>query len=202
MSAEIARTSLLQQGAEGGQQEAVSDRSFMPNFLGQIARPAVAFGAGLTLAATGAFPATAEATKTDIVIGKGVDGVNIGATPASVMQEVGVPTRKLPPSQGESFWEYPNPLELSVIFRHGRVFSAVTDNPVDRTNKNIGVGSSFAALKQAYPVKCTSGTGPGRDPQSAICTLKSGHGKKATEATFVFATKAAGIEEVAVSLGF
>lgn len=149
---------------------------------------------GIMAAAPVALAKPAASKKVDINVRKGIRGISIGDTPHQVEKEAGKPTRQEPPAQGETMWDY-NSIEFAVIFRHGRVFSTITDNPADETSKDVGVGSSLSKLKEAYPnATCTSGTGPGGSPQSETCTLKSGR----AVTTFEFATRAAGVEEIAV----
>lgn len=161
-----------------------------------LAKPGVIV-VGAALSAFGALPiASAAAKPAKIVPGESIDGVSIGQTPTQVTQEVGVSPFQRPPSDGETVWEYPSPLFLSVSFTDGHLSGMFTTNERFRTSKGVGVGSSPKQVEKAYPeAKCTSGAGPG-GPQSLACILESGHGSSKIETAFEFTTRAEGVEEV------
>jgi hypothetical protein len=90
--------------------------------------------------ATAAAPATAK-----IVVPDSIAGVQIGMTRAQVKQVLGTPSTT---SGGGMGWAG---RQLFATFGGGRLGGILTRSPRERTNKGIGVGSSRAEVKRAYP---------------------------------------------------
>jgi len=142
----------------------------------------------------------APAAEAKIVVGRGIAGVTIGQTEAQVTSELGAPGTEQPAdSQGITTWNYSEqPLMGTVSFAGGKVDGIVTYSMHQKTNKGVGVGSSLAKVRKAYPkIKCS--TGP-FGPESAVCTVKSRVGGKVVETSFPFFSRSAGAREVDVNL--
>lgn len=141
----------------------------------------------------GGVGALAPAASASIVVGRSIDGVKLGDSQARVRQVLGKPAST---AQG---WDYLKGLEGRVSFdAHGHVRGIWTGSPKQKTSRGIGVGSSLAKLKRAYPhIRCT--TGP-FGPQSLVCVIRSRlHGRK-VETSFPFFTQALGVREVDLDL--
>lgn len=99
----------------------------------------------LTLAA----PAGAK-----IVIGKSIAGVKLGDSAAAVKRKLGAPEVVMKGMNGYRVFNYKHRKLLVAIRKHDGVVELTTFNAHERTSKGIGVGSSFAAVKKAYPGAC------------------------------------------------
>ncbi len=117
-------------------------------------------GAVLTL------PATAAAT---IRPQKGMSGLSLGMTKAQVQSKLGRPI-----GTGGGRYYY---ARVWVAFRLGRVVEITTTRSSERTASGIGVDSTEAAVRRAYPsVTCGAAAGFRR------CRLGSGEpGTRATD---------------------
>jgi hypothetical protein len=144
--------------------------------------------------------AAASAAQATIVVGQGIAGINIGETPAQVEGVLGSPTFKQPPSQGLTAWDYhKSPLDLQVDFTNERITGMWTAAKQQRTNKGIGLDSSPAQVRKAYPkAKCTLGAGPGAGSgeQSLACVLKSQYHGRTVETSFEWRNKKEAMEEI------
>jgi len=120
--------------------------------------------------------AVADGAVAKIVIGQGIAGVNIGDTEAQVQHIVGRPTTTYKPARGVAGWQYTHGPLSEVEFDKGRVFYVLTGRTDQKTSKGIGVGSSVAAVRRAYPsARCTSGS------TYVFCDIKThSHGKIVT----------------------
>jgi hypothetical protein len=198
MSAELAQTGWLQQDAEASQafnQQVVEPATRWSPDVGLLAKFGVVIG--FMIPAGGALSAaTAEAKPgAKIVVGQGIDGVNIGATPSQVKKDLGKPIRSSH-AQGETIFNYASPLYMTTVFSRGHLNGLLTSSKQFKTSKGIGIGSSPEAVKSAYPqADCTPGAGPG-GPQSLACIIKSKHGSGTVETAFEFTIPAAGVEEI------
>ena len=149
----------------------VSDRIPTPS-----AWAAARVGAG-TLALVGGGDALASTANAKIVVGQSINGVKLGETQPQVQAALGQPASTNSVGNQGSAWFYSD--RSSVGFNTAlTVDSLVTYSSKQKTNKDIGVGSSLKATRKAYPkVKCESSAaflGPG----SAQCTIKTNYGGK------------------------
>jgi hypothetical protein len=148
--------------------------------------------------------AAAPAVFAKIIVGQGIAGVNIGKTPAQVEGLLGSPTFKQPPSQGLTAWDYHKaPLDLQVDFTGDHVSGMWTASKQQRTDKGIGINSSPAQVRKAYPTaKCKLGAGPGAGPgeQSLACVLKSKYHGHTIATAFEWRNKTKAMEEIDIYL--
>ena len=104
--------------------------------------------AALTAAAAGLGAAVADASAT-IVPGRGMSGVALGLTKVQVRARLGAPVVAT-----SRRWYYPR---VQVGFRAGRVVELTTTRSVERTRGGLGVDSTEAAIRAAYPqLACTA----------------------------------------------
>jgi len=154
----------------------------------------VAVGLSVGALSLGGMAGNAEAK---IVVGEGIQGVNLGSTEAEVTSAIGQATNIENSGPGEPInWGYTTqPFFGDVVFSsEGQVTGMFTDSKKQRTNRNIGPGSSLESLKKAYPkIKCTSGQ---LGPKSEVCTINGKYLGKATETTFTYYFKNKGANEV------
>jgi hypothetical protein len=109
----------------------------------------------------------------------GIAGVGIGASAAHVRAVLGRPHRVIAPA-----WGYGAPLNGRVGFDHrhrvGYVWSA---NRSQRTRKGIGPGSSFRAMRRAYPqIPCRRT----RNATRRLCTLNFHEGRRRVRCDLLF----------------
>jgi hypothetical protein len=104
--------------------------------------------AALTAAAAVLVAIAADASAT-IVPGRGMSGVAIGLTKAQLRARLGAPVVAT-----SRRWYYPR---VQVGFRTGRVVELTTTRSVERTRAGLGVDSTEAAVRAAYPqLVCTA----------------------------------------------
>ena len=104
--------------------------------------------AALTAAAAVLVAAVADASAT-IVPGRGMSGVAVGLTKVQVRARLGAPVVAT-----SRRWYYPR---VQVGFRAGRVVELTTTRSVERTRGGLGVDSTEAAIRAAYPqLACTA----------------------------------------------
>jgi hypothetical protein len=145
------------------------------------------------LAVTALAPETASGK---IIEGKSINGVVLGFTEAQVESVIGTPitnlTKKLPDS--DTIWTYsslyPEPghhsaLNGYVVFdKKGDVASVSTLSYGNKTTKGIGLGSTIAAARKAYPhLKCTSDA-PHTPPLD--CTILTHYRGRVSVTEFLF----------------
>jgi hypothetical protein len=150
---------------------------------------AAGFMVVLTLA--GGTPASAR-----VVMGQGIAGVQLGMTTEQVARVLGA-QRGQRCGRGCVNWKYPTlPLYGVVGFKDGQVSGMWTASPRQKTSKGIGVGSSEAAIKRAYPsARCE--TGP-YGPESRICTVFGRYRGRRVLTHFPIYASASGVREVGV----
>jgi hypothetical protein len=144
--------------------------------------------------------ATAPSALATIVIGQSIAGVKLGESQSQVTAQLGAPTFARPPDyQGAIEWNYAKPPLLGAMsFAHGELVSMWTLSTHQKTSQGVGVGSSLAQVRKAYPkAKCS--TGP-FGPKSLICIVKSNYNGRVVETGFPFYTRAMGAREV--DIGF
>jgi hypothetical protein len=106
--------------------------------------------AAIASAAVLAAAAAADASAT-IVPGKGMSGVALGMTKAQVRARLGAPV-----GTGGGRWYY---ARVWVGFRGGRAVEITTTRSTERTRDGLGVDSTEAALRAAYPgLECSAAT--------------------------------------------
>ena len=104
--------------------------------------------AAFTAAAAVLVAAVADASAT-IVPGRGMSGVALGLTKVQVRARLGAPVVAT-----SRRWYYPR---VQVGFRAGRVVELTTTRSVERTRGGLGVDSTEAAVRAAYPqLACTA----------------------------------------------
>jgi len=147
--------------------------------------------------------AIAPSALASIVIGQSIAGVKLGASEAQVTAVLGAPERKEsagPAYPGVVNIYYPTSVGLHFSMTNGRVFGVLDFSKKQKTSKGIGMGSSRAQLKRAYPqAKCAEGP---YGPQSLYCAvLARFHGRKSFT-SFLFGGKAnGGVEEIELGYG-
>lgn len=146
--------------------------------------------------------AFAPSAVASIVIGQSVAGVKLGASEAQVSALLGAPTSK--ESAGPAYPNvvnlvYPSSVGLHFTMTNGRVSGALIFSKKQKTNKGIGMGSSRAQLKRAYPqAKCAEGP---YGPQSLYCAvLARSHGRKSFT-SFLFGTAKGDVTEIELGYG-
>jgi hypothetical protein len=157
----------------------------------------------LGLLASVGIMAAAPAAEATIVVGQGIAGVKIGDTEAQVKQAIGQPASTLH-AGATTTWRYPKGLLGVVSFDHqGRVSGMWTASKQQRTSKGIGLDSSPAQVRKAYPAaKCTAGAGPGAGPgeQSLACIVKSKYHGQTVETAFEWRNETVAMEEIDVDV--
>jgi hypothetical protein len=154
----------------------------------------------LVLSSAGSMVAAPSALA-NIVIGQSIAGVKLGDTEAQVTAVLGPPTSK--ESDGPLY-----PGSVSVRYAavgvnftviNGRVSGALIFSKKQKTNKGIGMGSSHARMKRAYPkAKCAEGP---YGPKSLYCAvLTRFHGRKSFT-SFLFQTATGGVVEIELGYG-
>jgi hypothetical protein len=150
------------------------------------------------LAGSGLVPA-ASAT---IVLGQSIAGVKLGESQTQVKAQLGSPTlEQAPDQQGNVEWNYAKPplMGAATFAANGQLIGIWTISKQQKTPQGIGVGSSLAQVRKAYPkAKCS--TGP-FGPKSLICTLKSKFNGRTVETSFPFFTRSMGAREVGIGFG-
>lgn len=144
----------------------------------------------------------ASSALASIVIGQSVAGVKLGDTEAQMTAILGQPTSKEsagPAYPGVVNIYYPTSVGLHFSMTNGRVNGALFFSKKQKTNKGIGMGSSRAQLKRAYPkAKCLEGP---YGPQSLYCAvLARFHGRKSFT-SFLFGTAKGGVVEMELGYG-
>jgi hypothetical protein len=150
----------------------------------------------LSLMLTAAALASAPTALANIVIGQSIAGLKLGSSEAQIIKILGQPTLKQQPDyQGNVEWNYAKPPLLGALgLTHGRLNGMWTSSKRQKTSKGIGVGSSVAQVRKAYPkAKCS--TGP-FGPKSLICVLKTKYEGRVVETAFPFYTRSMGAREV------
>jgi hypothetical protein len=101
------------------------------------------------------------ATAGAIVPGVSLAGVKLGDSAAVVKTKLGAPAdmQPGPPGSGVVRYDYPTHNRLAIVFRKGRVDSIAVvavrgEHVADRTTKGVGLLSTMAAWKKAYPGAC------------------------------------------------
>jgi hypothetical protein len=121
----------------------------------------------LALVLAGAALALPTAAAATIRPQQGMSGVVLGMTKAQVQARLGRPL------QGGGHWFFPR---VSVGFRAGRATEITTTRSTERTASGVGVDSSEAAVRGAYPsVVCA--------PSGGFRRCRLGSGKPGTRAT-------------------
>jgi hypothetical protein len=146
--------------------------------------------------------AFAPSALANIVIGQSVAGVKLGASEAQVTAVLGAPERK--ESAGSAYpgvvnIYYPTSVGLHFTMTNGRVSGALIFSKKQKTNKGIGMGSSRAQLKRAYPkAKCLEGP---YGPKSLYCAvLARFHGRRSFT-SFLFGTAKGDVTEIELGYG-
>ncbi len=144
----------------------------------------------------------APVAQANIVIGQSVAGVKLGDTEAQVTAILGLPTSKEsagPAYPGVVNVRYPTSVGVNFTLTNGRVSGALFFSKKQKTNKGIGMGSSRAQMKRAYPqAKCAEGP---YGPKSLYCAvLTRFHGRKSFT-SFLFGTSRGGVEELELGYG-
>jgi hypothetical protein len=155
----------------------------------------------LVLSSTGIM-ATAPSALANIVIGQSIAGVKLGDTEAQMTAVLGPPESK--ESAGQAYpgvvnVRYPTSVGVNFTLTNGRVSGALFFSKKQKTNKGIGMGSSRAQLKRAYPnAKCAEGP---YGPKSLYCAvLTRFHGRKSFT-SFLFGTAKGGVVEMEFGYG-
>jgi hypothetical protein len=137
-----------------------------------------------------------------IVIGQSIAGVKLGDSEAQVTAVLGAPERK--ESAGSAYpgvvnLYYPTSVGLHFSVTNGRVFGVLDFSKKQKTNKGIGMGSSRAQMKRAYPqAKCAEGP---YGPKSLYCAvLARFHGRKSFT-SFLFGTAKGDVTEIELGYG-
>jgi hypothetical protein len=146
--------------------------------------------------------ALAPVANAKVVIGQSIAGVRLGESQAQVKAQLGSPTLEQPPDQqGSIEWNYAKPpLMGAVTFAaNGQLSGMWTISRQQKTAQGVGVGSSLAQVRKAYPkAKCV--TGP-FGPKSLICAFKSKYNGRTVETAFPFFTRSMGAREVDINYG-
>jgi hypothetical protein len=137
----------------------------------------------------------AASASASIVIGQSIGGVKLGATPAQVKRALGPP---LSDSTSTDLL-YPTHVGLRLTLKRGHVTGMLAISKQQKTNKGIGIGSSRAALKAAYPsASCLEGP---YGPSSLYCAVTARfHGRK-SYTSFLSATPTSGVTEIELGYG-
>lgn len=148
-------------------------------------RAAARVSPSLTAVLTGAIllagvaPATASAT---IVLGQSAGGVSLGDTGKQVRATLGAPRSSQKYTGGQSWFFSGYWITLD---RHVRVQGIEVKTPAQKTDKGIGVGSSYTRFRKAYTkAKCHSDGGLARVYR--ICSLSTKVRGNAVNNLFVF----------------
>jgi hypothetical protein len=137
-----------------------------------------------------------------IVIGQSIAGIKLGDSEAQVTAVLGAPESKEsagPLYPGVVNIYYPTSVGLHFSMTNGRVSGALIFSKKQKTHKGIGMGSSRAQLKRAYPqAKCAEGP---YGPKSLYCAvLARFHGRKSFT-SFLFGTATGGVVEIELGYG-
>jgi hypothetical protein len=129
----------------------------------------------LALVLAGAALALPTAAAATIRPQQGMSGVVLGMTKAQVQARLGRPL------QGGGHWFFPR---VSVGFRAGRATEITTTRSTERTASGLGVGSTEAAVRRAFPRavcapwsvfrRCRFGSG---QPGTRVTDFTIGHGR-------------------------
>lgn len=158
------------------------------------ARAVLALGVLAGLVALMPTAASAQAPA-GIVVGQGVAGINLGQSKQEVRQTLGDPFRREP-----TFWAFDKPCLCTVNFRHNSVSAIDTSSKSLRTDRGIGVGTSFEKTTEAYPeAKCYH---PGvYGDTSQFCVVRSTYKGQAVKTTFAFFEKDLGVRDIEIRFG-
>jgi hypothetical protein len=122
----------------------------------------------LALAAVGMTLLAAQSASATIRPGRGMSGIWLGMTKAQVQAKLGRPI-----GTGGGRYYY---ARVWVSFRLGRVTEITTTRSTERTPSGVGVDSSEASVRSAYPsVVCA--------PSGGFRRCRLGSGKPGTRAT-------------------
>ena len=165
-------------------------------------RRSISVVAVIGLLSSAAIMAVAPIAEANIVIGQSVAGVKLGDSEAHVTAVLGAPEHKEsagPAYPGVVNIYYPTSVGLHFTMTNGRVSGALIFSKKQKTNKGIGMGSSRAQLKRAYPqAKCAEGP---YGPQSLYCAvLARSHGRKSFT-SFLFGTAKGDVTEIELGYG-
>ncbi len=132
-----------------------------------------------------------------VVEDQGIAGVQLGDSMAKVQQTIGRAEDARSCGRGCTTWGYTSGFQGVVNFgRDRRVASMFSHDERQRTAKGIGVGSSEAAIRKAYPsARCRRGPYGGR---SRICTVRGRFLGRAAETAFPIFTPSEGVKEIDV----
>ena len=165
-------------------------------------RRSISVVAVLGLLSSAAIMAVAPSALASIVIGQSIAGVKLGDSEAQVTAVLGSPASKEnagPAYPGVVNIYYPTSVGLHFSMTNGRVSGVLAFSKKQKTSKGIGMGSSRAQLKRAYPkAKCAEGP---YGPRSLYCAvLAHFHGRRSFT-SFLFGTATGGVVEMELGYG-
>ena len=101
--------------------------------------------------------AAAPTALANIVIGQSIAGWKLGSSEAQIINILGQPTLKQPPDdQGNVEWNYAKPPMLGALGLIDGQLTGMWTSKQQKTSKGIGVGSTVAQVRKAYPkAKCS-----------------------------------------------
>jgi len=125
-----------------------------------------------------------------IAIGRGIDGIRIGESETQLLARLGKPTSVSAPS-----WNYPRSLRGSVEFDYWhRVVDIYTSSRSARTRSAVGPGSTFKAMKRAYPgARCFAAP---RGRWRRLCSVRAKQNGMRIESDFLFTANRVGMVEI------